>query len=173
MNAAGRNSRDAEGVENSNSVQKSGAENDIVNAEVDIVNAAGRNLGDEERVEKTVIQFKRVELKMTLRMPPVEIQEMQKALKTVIQFKRVELNMTLRMPKLTLGIPQVEIQETQNALKTATPNPVMKNMPTLQPKRKTLQLKRKTQKLKKVKLMTPKQFILQKKRAWLWPKLKI
>ena len=97
---------------------------------------------------KIVIEFKRVELKMTLQMPkltlrmlPVEIQETQKALKTVIQFKRVELNMTLRMPKLTLGIPQVEIQEMQNALKTATLNPVivMKNMPTLQPKRKTLQ----------------------------------
>ena len=56
----GRNSRDAEGVENSNSVQKSGAEDDIVNA-------AGRNSRDAEGL-KTVIQFKRVELKMTLRM---------------------------------------------------------------------------------------------------------
>ena len=83
--------------------------------------------------------------KMTLRMPLVEIQEMQNALKAVIQFKRVELKMKLPMPKLTLGIPQVEIQEMQNALKTAAPSPViaMKNMSTLQPKRKTLQPKRK------------------------------
>ena len=38
---------DTEGVENSNSVQKSGAEDDIVNAEVEIENAAIRN-SDEE-----------------------------------------------------------------------------------------------------------------------------
>ena len=42
--------RDAEGVENSNSVQKSGAEDDMVNAEVDIKNAAIRN-SDKEQVE--------------------------------------------------------------------------------------------------------------------------
>ena len=46
MNAAGRNSRDAEGVENSNSVQKSGAEDDIVNT-------AGGNSRDTERVENS------------------------------------------------------------------------------------------------------------------------
>ena len=58
VNTAGGNSRDAERVENSNSVQKSGAEDDIVNA-------TGRNSRDAEGL-KTVIQFKRVELKMTL-----------------------------------------------------------------------------------------------------------
>ena len=42
LNGEGKNS-DTEGVENSNSVQKSGAENDIVNAEVEIENAAIRN----------------------------------------------------------------------------------------------------------------------------------
>ena len=45
-NAAIRNS-DEERVENSNSVQKSGAEDDIVNEEVDIENSAIRN-SDEE-----------------------------------------------------------------------------------------------------------------------------
>ena len=45
-NATIRNS-DEERVENSNSVQKSGAEDDIVNEEVDIENAAIRN-SDEE-----------------------------------------------------------------------------------------------------------------------------
>ena len=39
-------------VENSNSVQKSGAEDDIVNEEVDIENAAIRN-SEEERVENS------------------------------------------------------------------------------------------------------------------------
>ena len=53
MNAAGRNSRDAEGVENSNSVQKSGAEDDIVNAKVDIANATGRNSRHAEGVENS------------------------------------------------------------------------------------------------------------------------
>ena len=42
LNGEGKNS-DTEGVENSNSVQKSGAEDDIVNAEVEIENAAIRN----------------------------------------------------------------------------------------------------------------------------------
>ena len=46
MNTAGGNSRDAERVENSNSVQKSGAEDDIVNA-------AGRNSRDAEGVENS------------------------------------------------------------------------------------------------------------------------
>ena len=41
-NVEGKNS-DTEGVENSNSVQKSGAEDDIVNQEVDIENSAIRN----------------------------------------------------------------------------------------------------------------------------------
>ena len=41
-NVEGKNP-DTEGVENSNSVQKSGAEDDIVNAEVEIENAAIRN----------------------------------------------------------------------------------------------------------------------------------
>ena len=50
-NVEGKNS-DTEGVENSNSVQKSGAEDDIVNAEVEIENAAIRN-SDEERVENS------------------------------------------------------------------------------------------------------------------------
>ena len=52
-NAAGRNSRDAEGVENSNSVQKSGVEDDIANAEVDIGNTTGRNSRDAERIENS------------------------------------------------------------------------------------------------------------------------
>ena len=50
-NSAIRNS-DKEQVENSNSVQKSGAEDDIVNEEVDIENSAIRN-SDEERVENS------------------------------------------------------------------------------------------------------------------------
>ena len=50
-NAAIRNS-DKERVENSNSVQKSGAEDDIVNEEVDIENSAIRN-SDEEQVENS------------------------------------------------------------------------------------------------------------------------
>ena len=50
-NVKGKNS-DTEGVENSNLAQKSGAEDDIVNAEVDIENAAIRN-SDEERVENS------------------------------------------------------------------------------------------------------------------------
>ena len=41
-NVEGKNS-DKEGVESSNSVQKSGAEDDIVNVEVEIENAAIRN----------------------------------------------------------------------------------------------------------------------------------
>ena len=53
VNAAGRNSRDAEGIENSNSVQKSGAEHDIANAKVDIGNTAGRNSRDAECVENS------------------------------------------------------------------------------------------------------------------------
>ena len=53
MNATGRNSRDAEGVENSNSVQKSGAEHDIANAKVDIGNTAGRNSRDTECIENS------------------------------------------------------------------------------------------------------------------------
>ena len=50
-NVEGKNS-DTEGVENSNSVQKSGAEDYIVNAEVEIENAAIRN-SEEERVENS------------------------------------------------------------------------------------------------------------------------
>ena len=50
-NVQGKNS-DTEGVENSNSVQKSGAEDYIVNAEVEIENAAIRN-SEEERVENS------------------------------------------------------------------------------------------------------------------------
>ena len=50
-NVEGKNS-DTEGVENSNSVQKSGAEDDIVNEEVDIENAAIRN-SDEDQVENS------------------------------------------------------------------------------------------------------------------------
>ena len=61
-NVEGKNS-DTEGVENSNSVQKSGAEDDIVNAEVEIENALETQTKNEL---KTVIQFKRVELKMIL-----------------------------------------------------------------------------------------------------------
>ena len=49
-NLEGKNS-DTEGVENSNSVQKSGAEDDIVHAEVEVENAAIRN-SEKERVEK-------------------------------------------------------------------------------------------------------------------------
>ena len=205
-NVEGKNS-DTEGVENSNSVQKSEAEDYIVNAEVEIENAAIRN-SERTNELKTVIQFKRVELKMilsmrklTLRMPPLETQT-KNELKTVIQFKRVELKMILSMRKLTLriqpletqkknewktviqfkrvgmnmifgmpklmfGIQKVEIQATQKGLKTATPNP-KKRMPTLQPKKKILQQKSKTQKKKKkLKMKTPKQCILQKKRAWL------
>ena len=52
-NVAGRNSGDEERVENSNSVQKSGAEDDIANAEVDIANAAGRNSRDTEGIENS------------------------------------------------------------------------------------------------------------------------
>ena len=50
-NLEGKNS-DTEGVENSNSVQKSGAEDDIVHAEVEVENAAIRN-SEEERVENS------------------------------------------------------------------------------------------------------------------------
>ena len=50
-NLEGKNS-DTEGVENSNSVQKSGAKDDIVNAEVEVENAAIRN-SEEERVENS------------------------------------------------------------------------------------------------------------------------
>ena len=49
----GRNSGDEECVENSNSVQKSGAEDDIANAEDDIANAAGRNSRDAEGIENS------------------------------------------------------------------------------------------------------------------------
>ena len=52
-NVAGRNSGDKERIENSNSVQKSGAEDDIANAEVDIANATSRNLRDAEGVENS------------------------------------------------------------------------------------------------------------------------
>ena len=52
-NVAGRNSGDKERIENCNSVQKSGAEDDIANAEVDIANATGRNLRDAEGVENS------------------------------------------------------------------------------------------------------------------------
>ena len=103
--------------------------------------------------------------KLTLRIQPLETQT-KNELKTVIQFKRVGMNMIFGMPKLTFRIQKVEIQVTQKGLKTATLNP-MKMMPTLQPKKKTLQPKRKTQKLKKLKMKTLKQYILQKKRAWL------
>ena len=51
LNVKGKNS-DTEGVENSNSVQKSGTEDDIVNAEVEIENATIRN-SDEEQVENS------------------------------------------------------------------------------------------------------------------------
>ena len=50
-NLEGKNS-DTEGVENSNSVQKSGAEDDIVHAEVEVENAAIRN-SEKERVENS------------------------------------------------------------------------------------------------------------------------
>ena len=60
-NLEGKNS-DTEGVENSNSVQKSGAEDDIVNAEVEVENAAISS--EEERVENRI--HKRVDLKMIL-----------------------------------------------------------------------------------------------------------
>ena len=50
-NVKGKNS-DTEGVENSNSVQKSGAEDYIMNAEVEIENAAIRN-SEEKRVENS------------------------------------------------------------------------------------------------------------------------
>ena len=40
-------------VENSNSVQKSGVEDDIANAEVDIANAASRNSRNAEGVENS------------------------------------------------------------------------------------------------------------------------
>ena len=50
-NLEGKNS-DTEGVENSNSVQKSGPEDDIVNAEVEIENTAIRN-SDQELVENS------------------------------------------------------------------------------------------------------------------------
>ena len=50
-NLKGKNS-DTEGVENSNSVQKSGAEDDIVHAEVEVENAAIRN-SEKERVENS------------------------------------------------------------------------------------------------------------------------
>ena len=50
-NFEGKNS-DTEGVENSNSVQKSGAEDDIVHAGVEVENAAIRN-SEEERVENS------------------------------------------------------------------------------------------------------------------------
>ena len=53
LNVTGRNSGDEERVENSNSVQKSGAEDDIVNAEIDIVNATGRNSRDAEGIENS------------------------------------------------------------------------------------------------------------------------
>ena len=52
-NVTGRNSGDEERIENSNSVQKRGAEDDIANAEVDIANAAGRNSRDAEGVENS------------------------------------------------------------------------------------------------------------------------
>ena len=52
-NVSGRNSGDEERVENSNSVQKSGAEDDIANAEVDIANATSRNSRDAEGVENS------------------------------------------------------------------------------------------------------------------------
>ena len=47
-----RKNSDTEGVENSNSVQKSGAEDDIVHVEVEVENAAIRN-SEEERVENS------------------------------------------------------------------------------------------------------------------------
>ena len=50
-NLEGKNS-DTEGVENSNSVQKSGAEDDIVHAEVEVENAAIRN-SEKKRVENS------------------------------------------------------------------------------------------------------------------------
>ena len=53
LNVTGRNSGDEERIENSNSVQKSGAEDDIVNAKVDIANAACRNSRDTEGVENS------------------------------------------------------------------------------------------------------------------------
>ena len=52
-NVAGRNSGNEERIENSNSVQKSGAEDDIVNAEDDIENATGRNSRDAEGIENS------------------------------------------------------------------------------------------------------------------------
>ena len=94
LNVAGRNSGDKERVENSNSVQKSGAEDDIVNAEVDIANAARRNSRNAEGVENSnSVQKSGGEDDIVN--ATGKIQEMQKGLKTVIQFKRVELKMTL------------------------------------------------------------------------------
>ena len=83
-NVAGRNSGDEERLENSYSVQESGVKDHIPNAQHDIENATGRISGDEES-----------------------------ALKTVIQFKRVESKITFPMPNMTLRMPQVEFQETE------------------------------------------------------------
>ena len=96
LNVKGKNS-DTEGVENSNSVQKSGAEDDIVNAEVEIENAAIRN-SDKERVENSNSVQKsgaeddivnaEVEIENCSNSVPLETQT-KNELKTVIQFKRV------------------------------------------------------------------------------------
>ena len=97
-NAAIRNS-DEERVKNSNSVQKSGAEDDIVHAEVEVENAAIRN-SEKERVENSNSVQKSgpeddiVNGEVELRMPPLETQT-KNELKTVIQFKRVDLKMIL------------------------------------------------------------------------------
>ena len=53
LNVKGRNSGDEERIENSNSVRKCGAEDDIANAKVDIANAASRNSRDAEGIENS------------------------------------------------------------------------------------------------------------------------
>ena len=59
-NAAGRNSGDAEGIENSNSIQKS-VEDDIATAKDDTGDATGRNSGDTEGIENSNSVQKSVE----------------------------------------------------------------------------------------------------------------
>ena len=54
--------------------------------------------------------------KLRLRMPPLETQR-KNELKTVIQFKRVDLKMILYMRKLRLRMPPLETQM-KNELKT-------------------------------------------------------
>ena len=121
-NAAIRNS-DEERVENSNSVQRSGAEDDIVNEEVDIENSA---IETQKNELKTVIQFKRVGMNMIFGMPKLtfgiqkeEIQGTQKGLKTATQNPKKRMP-TLQPKKKTLQRKR-KTQKKKKKLKMKTP----------------------------------------------------